>query len=166
MILSDFFPGAQFKNTNTQRTNTTKTNGILSGRQTDSSASGSHLQALKPGQMLQGEVISKDGNQVQIRLEDDSVVEAKVDQDMNLQTGKTMTFEVRGNGQNLTLSPLFENTATQANALKALEMASLPANQTTVSMTGLMMEAGLPVDRNSLQQMFRILWICISLGSL
>ena len=92
---------------------------------------------------------------MQIRLEDDTIVEGKLDQDMNLQAGKAMTFEVRGNGQNLTLSPLFENTATQANALKALEMASIPANQTTVSMTGLMMEAGLPVDRNSLQQMFR-----------
>ncbi|MBR1701299.1 MAG: flagellar hook-length control protein FliK [Lachnospiraceae bacterium] len=155
MILSDFFPGAQFKNTNTQRTNTTRTNSALTGKQTDGSVSNSHLQALKPGQTLQGEVISRDGNQVQIRLEDDTIVEGKLDQDMNLQAGKAMTFEVRGNGQNLTLSPLFENTATQANALKALEMASIPANQTTVSMTGLMMEAGLPVDRNSLQQMFR-----------
>lgn len=155
MILSDLFQGAQFKNTNTQRTNTAKANALSTGKQTESSTSNAHLQTLKPGQMLQGEVVAKDGNQVQIRLEDDTVVEAKVDQDMNLQTGKTMTFEVRGNGQNLTLSPLFENTATQANALKALEMASIPANQTTVSMTGLMMEAGLPVDRNSLQQMFR-----------
>lgn len=155
MILSDFFPGAQFKNTNTQRTNTTRTNSALTGKQADGSVSNSHLQALKPGQTLQGEVIARDGNQVQIRLEDDTVVEGKLDQDMNLQAGKAMTFEVRGNGQNLTLSPLFENTATQANALKALEMASIPANQTTVSMTGLMMEAGLPVDRNSLQQMFR-----------
>ncbi|MBR1853324.1 MAG: flagellar hook-length control protein FliK [Lachnospiraceae bacterium] len=156
MILSDFFPGAQFKNTSTQRSNNVNTSkaGSLFGRSSESSASHA-LQSLKPGQTLQGEVVSKDGNQVQIRLEDDSVVEAKVDRDMNLQSGKTMTFEVRSNGQSLTLSPLFENTATQANALKALDMASIPANQTTVTMTGLMMEAGLPVDRSSLQQMFR-----------
>ena len=57
MILSDFFPGAQFKNTNTQRTNTTRTNSALTGKQTDGSVSNSHLQALKPGQTLQGEVI-------------------------------------------------------------------------------------------------------------
>ncbi|MBQ8117447.1 MAG: flagellar hook-length control protein FliK [Lachnospiraceae bacterium] len=157
MILSDFFPGAQFKNTGAQRTNnvnSSRTGSLLSGRSTES-GSGQSLQSLKPGQTLQGEVVSKDGDQVQIKLGDDHVVEAKVDRDMNLQPGKTMTFEVRSNGQSLTLSPLFENTATQANALKALDMASLPANQTTVTMTGLMMEAGLPVDRSSLQQMFR-----------
>lgn len=157
MMLTDFFSGGQFKSSGTQRTNVPQrtSSSFFSGRTAESSTSAAQLHALKPGQTLQGEVVSRDGNQVQIKLDDDSVVEAKVDQDMNLQVGKTMTFEVRNNGQNLTLSPLFENTATQANALKALEMASLPVSQTTVSMTGMMMEAGLPVDRNSLQQMFR-----------
>ncbi len=150
MILSDILSGGQPKSTGTQKMETQSVpgrgNAGLVGRQ---------IQALAPGQTLQGEVVSRNGSQVQIRVSEDLILEAKIDRNMNLELGKTMTFEVRNNGQMLTLSPLFANTASQVNGMKALEMASLPINQSTVYMTGLMMEEGLPVDRNSLQQMFR-----------
>lgn len=156
MILSDLFSGTQLKNTGAAQNQVSGAGNRAAVNKADQNAlMNRQIQALKPGQTLQGEVISRDGGQAQIKVGDDLVLEAKIDQDMNLQVGKTMTFEVRNNGQNLTLSPLFANTATQENALKALDMAGLPANQTTVSMTGLMMNAGLSVDRNSLQQMFR-----------
>lgn len=150
MRLTDILTGGQLKNASTQASSTQSVS-----NQGGTASVGRQIQALAPGQTLQGEVVSKDGNQVQIKVADDFILEAKVDQDMNLQVGKTMTFEVRNNGQTLTLSPLFTNTATQANALKALEMANLPVNTTTVTMTGLLMDAGLPIDRNSLQQIFR-----------
>lgn len=148
MKLTDVFHSGQLKNTNTQASNSQSVSG-------QNASVGKQIQALAPGQTLQGEVVARDGNQVQIKVADDFILEAKVDANINLEVGKTMTFEVRGNGQTLQLSPLFANTATQANALKALEMASLPVTQDTVAMTGLMMEAGLPIDKNSLQQMFR-----------
>lgn len=113
------------------------------------------IRSLAPGQTLQGEVVSRNGSEVQIRLADDTIMNARLDQNMNLEIGKSMTFEVRSNGRALTLSPLFANVATDANTLKALDMASLPINETTVGMTRLLMEAGLPVDKNSLQQVFR-----------
>ncbi len=150
MKLADVFQNGQLKNANTQSAGSTNV-----GNAGQSSLAAKQMQALTPGQTLQGEVISRDGNQVQIKVADDFILEAKVDANVHLEVGKTMTFEVRGNGQTLQLSPLFANTATQANALKALEMASLPVTQDTVAMTGLMMEAGLSIDRNSLQQMFR-----------
>lgn len=150
MILSDILSGGQTKSTGAQKTETPSVpgrgNAGLVGRQ---------IQSLAPGQTLQGEVVSRNGSQVQIKVSDDLILEAKIDRNMNLEMGKTMTFEVRNNGQMLTLSPLFANTASQINGMKALEMASLPINQSTVYMTRLMMEEGLPVDRNSLQQMFR-----------
>lgn len=150
MILSDILSGGQPKSTGTQRMETQSVpgrgNAGLVGRQ---------IQSLAPGQTIQGEVVSRNGSQVQIKVSDDLILEAKIDRNMNLEMGKTLTFEVRNNGQMLTLSPLFANTASQVNGMKALEMASLPINQSTVYMTGLMMEEGLPVDRNSLQQMFR-----------
>ncbi len=148
MKLTDVFANGQLKNTSTQTANAQSVNA-------QSASVGRQIQALAPGQTLQGEVIARDGNQVQIRVADDFILEAKVDANINLEVGRIMTFEVRNNGQTLQLSPLFANTATQANALKALEMASLPVTQDTVAMTGLMMEAGLPIDKNSLQQMFR-----------
>ena len=113
------------------------------------------IRSLVPGQTLRGEIVSRSGNDVQIRLGDDTVLQAKIDQNMNLEVGKSMTFEVRNNGRALTLSPLFENTSADVNVLKALDMAGLPVNETSVAMTSQMMKAGLPVDRNSLQQVFR-----------
>ncbi len=113
------------------------------------------IRALAPGQTLQGELISRNGSEVQVKLSEDVVLTARLDQNMNLEVGRNMTFEVRGNGQALTLSPLFANMATDANTLKALDMASLPINETTVEMTRKLMEAGLPIDKNSLQQMYR-----------
>lgn len=113
------------------------------------------IRSLVPGQTIRGEIISRNGSDVQIKLADDMILQAKIDQNMNLEVGKSMTFEVRNNGVALTLSPLFENTSADVNVLKALDMAGLPVNETSVSMTRQLMEAGLPVDRNSLQQVYR-----------
>lgn len=113
------------------------------------------IRSLVPGQTIRGEIISRNGSDVQIKLADDMILQAKIDQNMNLEVGKSMTFEVRNNGVALTLSPLFENTSADVNVLKALDMAGLPVNETSVAMTRQLMEAGLPVDRNSLQQVYR-----------
>lgn len=113
------------------------------------------LHALTPGQTVQGEIVSKNGNEVQIRLFDDVVLQARVEQNINLEVGRMMTFEVKSSGQMLTLGPLFTNMATDPNVLKALNMASLPINQTTAAMTKQLMEEGMPIDRNTLQQVYR-----------
>ena len=90
-----------------------------------------------------------------MRISEDFILQARLDQQMNLDIGKIMTFEVKNTGKSLMLTPLFTNVATDANVLKALDMASLPVNESTVSMTQKLMEAGLPIDKNSLQQVFR-----------
>ena len=113
------------------------------------------IRSLVPGQTIRGEVISRNGGDVQLKLADDMIMQAKVDPNMNLEVGKNMTFEVRNNGSALMLSPLFENMSADVNVLKALDMAGLPVNEASVSMTRQMMEAGLPVDKNALLQMYR-----------
>lgn len=113
------------------------------------------IHSLVPGQTLYGEVLSKSGNEVQIRISEDFILQARLDQQMNLDIGKILTFEVKNTGKSLMLSPLFTNVSTDANVLKALDMASLPVNESTVAMTQKLMEAGLPIDKNSLQQVFR-----------
>lgn len=113
------------------------------------------IRSLTPGQTLQGEIVSRNGSEVQIRLSDDMVMNARVDQSIHLELGKSVTFEVKSNGGTLSLSPLFTNIAADANVLKALDMAGLPINDISVSMTEQMMKAGLSVNRNSLQQVYR-----------
>ena len=112
------------------------------------------IRALVPGQTLRGEVVSREGNNAQIRLLQDVLVDAKVDADIRLDLGQNITFQVKNNGQTLNLSPLFTNMATEGTVLKALDMASLPVNENTVAMTKQLMDAGLPIDKNTLQQIW------------
>lgn len=113
------------------------------------------IKALTPGRLLQGEVVGRSGKEVQIKLSDDMVITARLDRDVNVEDGKMLTFEVKNNGSSLSLSPLFANTANTDNVLKALQMAGLPINSETVSMTEAMMQQGMSVDSNTLQNMFR-----------
>lgn len=113
------------------------------------------IHSLVPGQTIRGEIVSRNGSEVQIRLSEDMVMNARVDQSINLELGKNVTFEVKSNGGTLSLSPLFTNIAADANVLKALDMAGLPVNDISVSMTEQLMKAGLPVNRSSLQQAYR-----------
>lgn len=113
------------------------------------------IRSLVPGQTLRGEIVSRNGGEIQIRISEDMVLNARVDQSIHLDIGQNVTFEVKSNGTALSLSPLFTNISADVNVLKALEMAGLPVNETSVSMTKQLMEAGLPVNRSSLQQIYR-----------
>lgn len=113
------------------------------------------IRSLVPGQTISGEIVSRNGSEVQIKLSEDLVLNARVDRNMNIEVGKNMTFEVKNNGSALTLSPLFTNVATDMNVLKALDMAGLPVNRSTVDMTEQLMAAGMPVNKGLLQQIFR-----------
>lgn len=113
------------------------------------------IRSLVPGQTISGEIVARNGGEVQIRLSEDLLLNARVDRNLNLEVGRNMTFEVKNNGISLLLSPLFTNVATDINVLKALDMAGLPANSLSVDMTEQLMAAGMPVNRGSLQQIFR-----------
>lgn len=113
------------------------------------------IRSLVPGQTISGEIVSRNGSEVQIRVSDEILLTARVDRNMNIEVGKNMTFEVKNNGSTLTLSPLFTNVSADVNVLKALDMAGLPVNSVSVEMTEQLMAAGMSVNRSSLQQIFR-----------
>ena len=112
------------------------------------------IKALAPGQTIQGEVVSREGSSAQIRLLQDVLIDAKVDADIRLNLGQNITFQVKNNGKVLNLSPLFTNMATEGTVRKALDMASIPADEGTIGMTKQLMDAGLPIDKNTLQQIW------------
>ena len=112
------------------------------------------IRSLVPGQTLRGEIVSREGSNAQIRLLQDVLIDAKVDADIRLDLGQNITFQVKSNGQILNLSPLFTNMATEGTVRKALDMASLPTNENTVAMTKQLMDVGLPIDKNTLQQIW------------
>lgn len=113
------------------------------------------IRSLVPGQTIRGEVVTRNGSEIQIRLSEDVVLNARVDQSINLEPGQNVTFEVRSSRGSLSLSPLFTNVAADVNVMKALDMAGLPVNETSVAMTEQLMKAGLSVNRNMLHQVYR-----------
>ncbi|MCR5753355.1 MAG: flagellar hook-length control protein FliK [Acetatifactor sp.] len=113
------------------------------------------IRALMPGQTIQGEIVSRNGSDVLLKLTEDFLLNAKLEQNLNLEVGKNLVFEVKNNGKSLTLSPLFVNMATDANAVKALDMAGIVVNEKTLEMTRDLMQEGLPIDKQSLQTVYR-----------
>lgn len=113
------------------------------------------LSELTPGQVIRGEMVRSEDGQVQIKLANDTLVNARLDQNISLEPGKVMNFQVRSNGQTLMLTPLQANLSMEGPVTRALEMANLPVNSATGELTKLMMQAGLSIDRNQLQQLYR-----------
>lgn len=154
MRLTDFFAGNNHITDSNQATQSQTVQGqpAAAGQ---TAGSGSRMSGLTPGQVVRGELVSSENGEVQIKLLNDLLINAKLDRDFSLELGKMMNFQVRSNGRTLLLTPLQANLSMEGPVSKALEMAELPVNSATGEMTKLMMQAGLPIDRESLQQMYR-----------
>lgn len=115
------------------------------------------IRALTPGQILSGRILERSGEDIKLLVNfqgSDMELQARLEQNMALAMGKNILFQVRNNGTGLSLNPLFENMGTEANAQKAVQMASLPINDITMQLTGLLMKEGMPVDKESLQNFY------------
>lgn len=114
------------------------------------------IRALQAGQTIQGEIVAIKGKDVQISILNDVIIDAKLAGSMNLTPGVTMPFQVKANNsQGLSLIPLFTNIAADPNVLKALDMAQVPVNDRSLEMVQTLMEKGMPIDKQSVQEMYR-----------
>ena len=112
--------------------------------------------SLKQGQTVSGEIISTNGREIQIAIDKNTILNALLDNNMSFSVGQSVTFEVKSSSSELlSLSPLFENLSNDPNILKALAQAGLPVNQTSVNMVNLMMEQGMSIDKQSLQNIYK-----------
>lgn len=113
------------------------------------------IQNMKPGQTIHGEVVEVNGNEVKISIKD-AYLTAKLERSLAIAVGQSLTFEVQSNSQNqISLRPLFENMTQDINVLKALEAAKLPANQTTTQLVSALMKEGMPINRETLQNLYK-----------
>lgn len=151
-----------FAKATTQTNLTTGSDGSLVSQTTQSSNGTQNtpkveqqIQALVPGQTLQGEVVSKKGSEITLKLAGDMVLTARLERELNLELGKILTFQVKNNGKMLSLSPLFANMAMETTAGKALDMANIPLTDRSLQMASQMMEKGMPVDVESIQNVYK-----------
>lgn len=109
-----------------------------------------------PGQSVTGEIIEKNGNDILIEIGKNQLLRARLDGNMILENGQQMTFAIKNTGgSKVVLSPLFANTGNNPNITKALQMAGIPENETSVKMVQIMMREGMSIDKNSLSLMMR-----------
>lgn len=116
------------------------------------------IRNLKPGQTIQGTVVSRNGNSVQIELAQDFAINAKIDKSVSLALGQMMSFEIKANSNTfMSLAPLYTNTANTATILRALTAAGLPETSANIEMVARMMEEGMPIDKDSILNMSRMI---------
>ncbi|MBO5449999.1 MAG: flagellar hook-length control protein FliK [Lachnospiraceae bacterium] len=122
-----------------------------------SSNSSRAIMNMMPGSNISGQVISVENGNVTIQLADESVITAALKGNVTLDPGSQVSFFVASNfNHQVTLSPLFTNFMVSSPSVeKALQAASLPINESSVSMVTQMMEQGMGIDKGSLQAMYR-----------
>lgn len=151
--LSSFF---HYDKSNTTASSAGQTAQTTSSEGTSNSRIANELSNMKPGQTLSGEVVAIRNREVDIALSKDFIMTARLDRDLTIALGQTMTFEVKTISESqVSLRPLFENMGQNPNVLNAINAAHIPLNNTSISMVSTMMEEGMSVDKESLQNMYK-----------
>ncbi len=129
--------------------------GVVNNAQTQVDKGMEALKGMSAGETLQGEVVSVNGNEVEIKIADNAVINARLEQSMNVAVGQKMMFEVSNNqnGQ-IALRALFTNLAQEQLANNALQAAGISANDQSLQMIASLMKEGMSIDRQSLQSVY------------
>lgn len=116
------------------------------------------IRSKQSGQSITGEVILRNESEILISLGKNQLLQAKFEGNMSAEPGQLLTFMIKSHNNNkVVLSPLFENLNQNPTISRAINAAGMPETGTMVQMVKTMMEEGMPVDRQSIYQMNRIL---------
>lgn len=121
--------------------------------QTSQSNASADLSALKEGAVFKGEILDVAGDKVTIQLENEAKIPARLQGDISLGVGDQLLFSVKENNQSQVLiKPMFDSLySAQTQVLeRALDMSGLSPTEKNFSAAKELMEAGLPLDRQSI----------------
>lgn len=136
---------------------TARENHQVNSEQSDAAKELSLYHAVK-GTVFQGDILDVRGNQVSIQV-GKYILNALLENGMNVNIGDNLSFLVKENtGAKVILKPFTENGQNAENSLlKTLEESSLPVNERTVTAVKELMNHGMPVDKNSMAEIGRLL---------
>ena len=118
----------------------------------------SSLRSLTKGNIFEGTVSSMKNGRVTLALSSGQQISARIEGKVQLSLGQSMFFQVKSNdGSQIAIRPFsVEGTGANYTLLQALSAAGVPAESDYLSMVNRMMEEQIPIDRNSIQQMVRM----------
>lgn len=118
----------------------------------------SSLRSLTKGNIFEGTVSSMKNGRVTLALSSGQQISARIEGKVQLSLGQSMFFQVKSNdGSQIAIRPFsVEGTGANYTLLQALSAAGAPAESDYLSMVNRMMEEQMPIDRNSIQQMVRM----------
>lgn len=118
----------------------------------------SSLRSLTKGNIFEGTVSSMKNGRVTLALSSGQQISAHIEGKVQLSLGQSMFFQVKSNdGSQIAIRPFsVEGTGANYTLLQALSAAGVPAESDYLSMVNRMMEEQMPIDRNSIQQMVRM----------
>lgn len=118
----------------------------------------SALLQMSVGNVFEGNVNKLEGNLVTLGLSNGQTLQARLEEGVELKLGQAMFFEVKSNhGGQISIRPFSNGIANNPILLQALQTAGLPANDKMLAMVNTMMEQSMPIDKNSLQTIARML---------
>lgn len=119
----------------------------------------STVRNMTAGNIFEGTVNSIKGNQVLLALSNGSTLTARLEAGMQLVQGQSMFFQVKSNdGATVAIRPYtVDGNGANLTLLNALSAANLPVEDKYLNMVNTMMQEHMPIDKNSMSQMARIL---------
>lgn len=118
----------------------------------------SSLRSLTKGNIFEGTVSSMKNGRVTLALSNGQQLSARMEGKVSLSLGQSMFFQVKSNdGTQIAIRPFVEDgNGVNFTLMTALNVAGLAVDASHLSMVNKMMEEQMPIDRNSLQQMARL----------
>lgn len=109
------------------------------------------LQQLQPGDTFQGEIMSVNGQEVQLQLANGLYMAARLEGEVQLALGQLLSFQVQSNQDSkIILKPIYTNLLQQRVGEAALKAANLAVNDKSLQMVSKLIENGMSIDKNSL----------------
>lgn len=118
----------------------------------------SSLRSLTKGNIFEGTVSSMKNGRVTLALSNGQQVSARMEGKVALSVGQSMFFQVKSNdGTQIAIRPfVVDGNGVNYTLMTALNVAGLAVDSDHLSMVNKMMQEQMPIDRNSLQQMARL----------
>lgn len=111
---------------------------------------------LKPGQSFMGEIIAVNGEEVQLLLDQNQYLTARLEGQIQLALGQNLLFQVQSNKDaKIILKPIYESAFQLHVNESALKSANLPINDKNMQLVSAMIENGLPIDKGTLTIFYR-----------